>query len=209
VASLPIVEDLKVLEDGVGQLEPRVPPLPVQQFDLHPRPERAWRITSPDGSQSTVAARPALAADDAACVGEGLVQELGPTRLRELETFGTQPWHMLGFGLGLNQGPFPLNRAESETIEDVVAACAPDHWKLMLALTITEGADQIGEESARCVSEQLDDQTARSILVAELDRAYDDPSDPDAVPFSDVIQPLIAVFDECLTTMERSALDFN
>ncbi len=37
--SLPIVEDLKVVEDRVGQREPGVPSIPVQQLNLHPGPE--------------------------------------------------------------------------------------------------------------------------------------------------------------------------
>lgn len=37
VSALPVVEDLKVLEDRVGQLESRVPPLAVQQLDLPSR----------------------------------------------------------------------------------------------------------------------------------------------------------------------------
>ena len=40
VASLPVVEDLEVLKDGVGQFDAGAPPLPVQQFDLHASPER-------------------------------------------------------------------------------------------------------------------------------------------------------------------------
>jgi hypothetical protein len=37
VSALPVVEDLKVLEDGIGQLETGSPSLPVQELDLHPR----------------------------------------------------------------------------------------------------------------------------------------------------------------------------
>ena len=36
VSPLPVVEDLQVLEDRVGQLDPRAPPTAVQQVDLHP-----------------------------------------------------------------------------------------------------------------------------------------------------------------------------
>ena len=39
MASLPIVEHLDVVEDGVGLFEPRLPLLPVEQFVLHARPE--------------------------------------------------------------------------------------------------------------------------------------------------------------------------
>jgi hypothetical protein len=40
VAPGAVVEDLQVLKDRVGQLDPSAPALPVQQFDLHPGPER-------------------------------------------------------------------------------------------------------------------------------------------------------------------------
>jgi hypothetical protein len=37
---LPVMENLKVLEYRVRQLKARVPAFTVEQFDLHPRPER-------------------------------------------------------------------------------------------------------------------------------------------------------------------------
>ena len=40
VASLAVVEDLEVFEDGVGQFDTGPPPLTVEKFDLHPGPER-------------------------------------------------------------------------------------------------------------------------------------------------------------------------
>ena len=40
VASLSVVEDLKVFEDGVGQFDTGAPSVPVEQFDLHATPER-------------------------------------------------------------------------------------------------------------------------------------------------------------------------
>ncbi len=40
VASLSVVEDLKVLEDRIGEFDAGLPSFPVQQFDLHPGPER-------------------------------------------------------------------------------------------------------------------------------------------------------------------------
>jgi len=40
VASLPVVEDFQVLEDRVGQFDTRLPASLVEEFDLHPRPER-------------------------------------------------------------------------------------------------------------------------------------------------------------------------
>ena len=39
MASLPVVEDLQVLKVRVGELDAGLPPVAVQQFGLHPRPE--------------------------------------------------------------------------------------------------------------------------------------------------------------------------
>src|ERR1035437_5741515 len=40
MTALAIVEDLEALEDRIGQLDPCTPDAPVEQFDLHPAPER-------------------------------------------------------------------------------------------------------------------------------------------------------------------------
>jgi hypothetical protein len=40
VASLPVVEDLQVFKDRVGELDTGPPPLAIQQLGLHPGPER-------------------------------------------------------------------------------------------------------------------------------------------------------------------------
>ena len=40
MATVSIVEHLHIVEDGVGQFEPRLPLLPVGQLVLHARPER-------------------------------------------------------------------------------------------------------------------------------------------------------------------------
>ena len=39
VAALAIVEDLEVLEDRARQLDSGLPPLPIEELDLHPAPE--------------------------------------------------------------------------------------------------------------------------------------------------------------------------
>jgi hypothetical protein len=39
VAALAVVEDLEVLEDGVGQLDPGPPAFPVEDLDLESHPE--------------------------------------------------------------------------------------------------------------------------------------------------------------------------
>ena len=40
MSALTVVEDLEVFEEGGGEFDPRVPALPVQQFDLDPAPKR-------------------------------------------------------------------------------------------------------------------------------------------------------------------------
>lgn len=40
VAALTVVEDLEVLEHGVGELDTAAPALPIEEFGLHPSPER-------------------------------------------------------------------------------------------------------------------------------------------------------------------------
>src|SRR3954449_12735376 len=40
VATTPVVEDLQVLKERVGQLDAGLPPSPVEQLGLHPAPER-------------------------------------------------------------------------------------------------------------------------------------------------------------------------
>ena len=40
-----------------------------------------------------------------------------------------------------------------------------------------------------------------------MDRAYD--SDPKATPFPELVTPLVDAYDQCLTPVERSRVDFN
>ncbi len=84
-----------------------------------------------------------------------------------------------------------------------------EEWKLLLILTVTEGAETISDESAACVADRLADDDAKAMLTSEIDRAYDDPTQPDAQPFADSIEQLIAAFDDCLSPEERDNLDFN
>ena len=121
---------------------------------------------------------------------------------------GTGPWSTLGFGLSQNLGDRPVTRAEAESIADVFIDCT-DSWKLLLALSVTEGADEIGDESAECVDARLDIDARWTMLVGELDRAYDDPTEPDATPFAELVQPLVEVFEACLTPEEQARLDFS
>jgi hypothetical protein len=49
VSSLPVVDDLKVLEDRDSQLKARVPALTVEQFDLRPRASWVTHRARPQG----------------------------------------------------------------------------------------------------------------------------------------------------------------
>ncbi len=166
-----------------------------------------WEIVDPDGTERTVTARTVLPSDDAACIGEQLVEVLGADRAKEL-WFGVGPWSLLGFGLSNNYEELQIERAEAESIVAVFVECS-DQWKLLLILSVTEGADTISDDSAGCVADRLADDEAKVMLVSEIDRAYDDPSQPDAQPFPESIEPLLAAYDECLSPAERGNLDFN
>ena len=56
-----------------------------------------------------------------------------------------------------------------------------------------------------CVADRLTDDEARLMLIGEIDRAYDDPSQPDAQPFVESLEPLLAAYDECLRHPMNSA----
>jgi hypothetical protein len=164
-----------------------------------------WTYVQPDGTEQTWTARTVLPSDDAVCLGDGLVEVLGAARAKELK-LGAGPWSLLFLGFN-NFGERPIERAEAESIVDVLVECS-DQWKLLLILSVTEGADTIGDQSAACVADLLTDDEARRMLVSEVDRAYDDPSQPDAQPFPETIEPLLAAFDECLTPDESRQVKF-
>jgi hypothetical protein len=151
---------------------------------------------------------PRLAAAEARCIGAGLVARLGAARVRELAV-GGGPWHLLGFALSHNAGsPQPVERRDAEAIVATFVDCT-DRWEELLVRSVTGGSDQISDASAGCVTERLGDDDARAILVAEIDRAYDDPTQPDAVPFAELIGPVADAYDACLTDEERALIDFN
>jgi hypothetical protein len=193
-----------------GGFEP--PPLPSDDTLLRTQVAESfcaarWTIDT-STEQLTFPLRPILPAAEAACIGDGLVTELGPARVRELTMLGSGPWSTLSFGLGANRGPHQLGRAEAVAIVDIFGRCTRS-WKLMLALSVTAGAEKIGDDSGGCITEQLDDGVGRHIFAGELDRAYDDAAQPSAEPFPQLIAPLVDVFSECLTPAELDALDFN
>jgi hypothetical protein len=166
-----------------------------------------WVFVDVDGAEQTAKARAVLPRDDAACIADQLVEVLGAARVKELG-LGAGPWSLIGFGLSSNSGERMIERAEAESIVEIFMECS-DGWKLLLILSVTEGAETISDESAACVADLLPDEEAKAMLVTEIDRAYDDPSQPDAQPFPDNIEQLIAAFDECLSSEERGALDFD
>jgi hypothetical protein len=151
---------------------------------------------------------PVLPAAEATCIGSGLVARLGADRVRAL-AIAAAPWHLLGFALAHNAGsPQPLERADAEAVVDTFADCT-DRWEELLVRSVTEGSDQIGDASAACVTERLDDDEARAVFVAEIDRAYDDPAQTDAVPFAELVTPVVDAYDACLSDDEQARIDFN
>jgi hypothetical protein len=101
-----------------------------------------------------------------------------------------------------------IERAEAEQIVAAFADCA-DHWELLLVRSVTEGASEISDDSALCVEERLDDDDAREVFVGEIDRAYDDPAQPDATPFPELVVPLVSAMEACLTPEELDRMDWG
>lgn len=159
-----------------------------------------WFVQFPSGSFSALV--PPLPEDDARCVAVGLVELLGTERVEALG-FGTGPWNLLGFGLGHGR---EVEAEETASMVEVFARCSPSFEQLLI-LSVTEGTDEISAGSAACVADELDDKTAKTILAGEMDRAYD--SDPKATPFPELVTPLVDAYDQCLTPVERSRVDFN
>jgi hypothetical protein len=155
-----------------------------------------------NGYPAGMNAKQAVDAAEGQCIGERLVSELGEQRVRELRL--TNPWGVLLFALSNPS----IDRAEAEQIVDVFVDCA-EHWKLLLVRSVTEGASEISDDSARCVEERLDDDEGREVLVGEIDRAYDDPAQPDATPFPELVAPLVAAMEACLTPEELDRVDWG
>jgi hypothetical protein len=165
-------------------------------------------FVEPGGERIEQVPRPVLPVDEATCIGEGVVDDLGTKRARD-SWLGSGPWSAVGFGLvNNNLGGRTLDRDQAEAIADTFRRCS-ETWELLLIQSVTEGADEISDESARCVSDQLPDDITEDMLAGKLDRAYDDPSQPEAMSLGELIQPLLDAFDECLTSTERDNLDFN
>jgi hypothetical protein len=75
-------------------------------------------------------------------------------------------------------------------------------------LDVTQGSDKISDSSAVCVANQLTDEEAKVMLIGEIDRAYDDPSQPNAQAFPELVEPPLAAYDDCLTPGERRQVEF-
>ncbi|HUP74656.1 MAG TPA: hypothetical protein VM282_16550 [Acidimicrobiales bacterium] len=160
-----------------------------------------FTTTFPDGTKRA-SRPPVVTPNEAACIGQELVDRLGAARVRALG-LGLGPWSTLGIALS-NQ----IDRSEAERIVDTFKNCSKT-WKLLLITSVTQGADEISDKSAQCISEQISDDTTRTIFVGEIDRAYDDPSQPNAQPYPQLVEPLVAAFDKCLTPTEQAAMDWN
>lgn len=167
-----------------------------------------WDITFPGGAELTFEATTMTTAEGAECIARGLVDDLGASRVRQLSGLGTGPWSLLDFALGNNATETPIERSEAEQMVAVFEGCS-ETWKMLLIRSVTEGAESISDTSALCVSDRLADEDAREMLVGEIDRAYDDPAQQDAVPFPELIEPLLVTLDECLTSAELDRLDFS
>jgi hypothetical protein len=160
-----------------------------------------FTATFPDGTKRT-SRTPEVTQQEATCIAKALVDRLGATRVRSLR-LGLGPWSTIGIALS-NQ----IDRSEAERIVDTFKTCSKT-WKLLLITSVTQGADEISDKSARCISEDVSDDTARMIFVGEIDRAYDDPSQPNAQPYSKLVEPLVAAFAKCLTPSELAAMDWD
>ena len=162
-----------------------------------------FTTTFPDGTKRT-SRPPVVSPQEAACIGQELVDRLSASRVRSLG-LGIGPWSTLGFGIAMSN---QVDRREAERIVDTFKTCSKT-WKLLLITSVTQGADEISDKSAQCISEQVADDTTRTIFVGEIDRAYDDPSQPSAQPYPQLVEPLVAAFDKCLTPTEQAAMDWD
>jgi hypothetical protein len=179
-----------------------MPSLPTNDSDLAAAIARAFytaQIIEPGGDR--VVWRPWVAESEATCIGDELVQAMGAPRIREL-SFGAFPFHLLGYGLS-----FPIDLDDANVIVEVLRGCSPS-WEMLMITSVTQGAEYISENSARCVQGALDDEAAAEIFAIELARPYDDESSAGNSDLSH-LGPMVEAFVECLTPQELNALDFD
>ena len=164
-----------------------------------------WTYVAPGGTEQTEPARTVLPSDEAACIGDGLVEVLGAARATELK-LGAGPWSLLFLGFN-NFGERQIKRARSR----IDCRCPRGMLRSM-----ETAADLERDRRSRQDQRQLRDLCRRPahrrrsemMLVSEIDRAYDDPSQPEAQPFPETIEPLLAAYEECLSPNERRQVKF-
>ena len=188
-------------ELNVTTTSSRVDPGPPDLLDPADVPDDASLLAAIVASLTATEPSP-VTSDEAQCIGERLIGDLGREHLIELG-FGLAPWHLLG--IALYGGPAwdePTARRFVTTFRDCSAT-----WELLMISSVTGGADAISPDSLRCTADALDDDVAESMFVMELDRPYDDQSS--GTPGLPHLEPLLAAFDRCLTPVELDQLDFN
>ena len=127
--------------------------------------------------------------DEAQCFAAHLVKSYGAPRVRELES---------------NSGAGFRDRGEAEKTVDALVACTVQ-WKLEFVRQVTEGADRLSDKSSTCVTSRLSDKAAREMLLADIvwkTQLSDDRS-------TAYLDPLIKLFDQCLTAEELEQIDWN
>jgi hypothetical protein len=178
-----------------------MPTLPANDAELVGVITRAFHgdeIVDPDGR---VVWKSQVDEQQATCIADQLVQEVGADRLRELR-FGAFPFTLLGYGLSL-----PIELDEATVIVGVLRSCSPS-WELLMITSATQGSDEISDESASCVQSALDDDVAAEIFAIELARPYDDTPSSGGPDLSH-LGPMVAAFEDCLTPQELNAIDWN
>ena len=131
-----------------------------------------------------------VTADEAACIGDGIVAALGATRVRELD-IGLVTFPSLSIGAGSTID-------EANRLVDVLQLCA-GHWKRFAFLYATQGTGEMSEASAQCVERELTDDQARTFFVKERS----------GYRTIDHILPVEAAVDRCVTPAERERIDWN
>jgi len=196
------------VSDTVGLLMPIAEADPTDTMPTMPADEEALvamvasafdgTAVAPDGQPYGAPAY--LTSDEARCVADGVIAELGADRVREMR-FGLFPWHLLGYAMSLE-----IEEDDAAAIVRTFRDCSP-HWEELAIRTATEGADQMSVESARCTAGLLDDDGSADVVEFELVRP--DLDDPTVTLDPAYLEPLFAALEECLTDAELNALDWN
>jgi hypothetical protein len=127
--------------------------------------------------------------DEAQCFADHLVASYGAPRVREFKSASGAQFR---------------DRGEAEKTVDALVACTKT-WKLEFVRHVTEGADRMSDESSTCVTSRLSDRAARELLLAEIIWQHG-LSDDRSITY---LNPLIELFDQCLSAEELAQLDWN